>query len=215
MRVHNSGLCVSFQNTRETISYLSSAPALSQHLPHPFHKENVTSTSHWLTSSPRGSDSLVSMKSLNEASSFWVYTVGVELRYVFIACSSSLQQALSLKLCWNSFHPSPLHFHSLLSSTKSQRREIISCVAPGSYRHSRYYALHACSSVADHTYSTGQLAKNSQDLTNEFHSLATNIWSNSAWYGMQGIWWRLGMLEQYVEQKSLAFQIPAQWFIAP
>lgn len=29
MRVHNSGLCVSFQNARETISYLSSAPALS------------------------------------------------------------------------------------------------------------------------------------------------------------------------------------------
>lgn len=160
-------------------------------------------------------DSLVGMKSLNEASSFWVYTVGVELRYVFIACSSSLQQALSLQLCWNGFHPSSLHLHSLLNSTESQRREIISCVAPGSYRHTCYYALHACSSVADHTYSTGQLAKNSRDLTNEFHSLATNIWLNSAWYGMQGIWWRLGMLQWYVEQKSLAFQIPVQWFITP
>lgn len=160
-------------------------------------------------------DSLVGMKSLNEASSFWVYTVGVELRYIFIACSSSLQQALSLQLCWNGFHPSSLHLHSLLNSTKSQRREIISCVAPGSYRHTCYYVLHACSSVADHTYSTGQLAKNSRDLTNEFHSLATNIWLNSAWYGMQGIWWRLGMLQWYVEQKSLAFQIPVQWFITP
>lgn len=82
------------------------------------------------------------------------------------------------------------------------------------YRHTHCNILHACFSVADHTYSTGQLAKNSQDLTNEFHSLATNIWLNSAWYGMQGIWWRLGMLEWYVEQKSLVFQIPVQWFIS-
>lgn len=30
---------------------------------------------------------------------------------------------------------------------------------------------------------------------------------------MQGIWRRLGMLKWHVEQKSLAFQIPVQWFI--
>lgn len=70
-------------------------------------------------------------------------------------------------------------------------------------------------SVVDHTYSIGQLAKNSWDLTNGFHSLAMNIWSHSAQHGMQGIWWRLGMLEWYVQQKSLAFQISVQWFIFP
>lgn len=155
------------------------------------------------------------IKSLNETVSFWVYTVGVELRYIFMAHSRSLQQALSLATVPKSLRLESSVLHSLLHSTKSQSREIISYVASGSYRHTHCNALHACFSVADHTYSTGELAKNSWDLTNEFHSLATNIWLNSAWYGMQGIWWRLGMLEWYVEQKSLAFQIPVQWFIPP